>query len=42
MVRADVLDAIDHSLRINRKRLDVPFGGVQIIAFGDLLQLAPS
>ena len=41
MVRADVLDAIDRSLRLNRHRLDVPFGGVQIVAFGDLFQLAP-
>ncbi len=41
MVRADVLDAIDQSLRLNRGRHDVPFGGVQIVAFGDLLQLAP-
>ena len=41
MVRADVLDAIDRSLRMNRGRLEVPFGGVQIIAFGDLFQLAP-
>jgi len=41
MVRADVLDAMDRSLRLNRRRHEVPFGGVQIIAFGDLLQLAP-
>jgi len=41
MVRADVLDAIDKSLRLNRNRHHQPFGGVQIIAFGDLLQLAP-
>jgi ATP-dependent DNA helicase PIF1 len=41
MVRADVLDAIDRSLRLNRLRPEVPFGGVQVIAFGDLLQLAP-
>src|ERR1035437_2464115 len=41
MVRADVLDAIDLSLRINRGRQEVPFGGVQIIAFGDLFQLSP-
>jgi ATP-dependent exoDNAse (exonuclease V) alpha subunit len=41
MVRADVLDAIDQSLRLNRGRHEVPFGGVQVIAFGDLLQLAP-
>jgi ATP-dependent DNA helicase PIF1 len=41
MVRADVLDAIDRSLRLNRGRADTPFGGVQIVAFGDLFQLAP-
>lgn len=41
MVRADVLDAIDRSLRLNRHRPEEPFGGVQLIAFGDLLQLAP-
>jgi ATP-dependent DNA helicase PIF1 len=41
MVRADVLDAIDRSLRLNRRRPDKPFGGVQIVAFGDLFQLAP-
>jgi len=41
MVRADVLDAIDRSLRLNRRRAELPFGGVQIVAFGDLFQLAP-
>lgn len=40
MVRADLLDAIDHSLRINRKR-DEPFGGVTVVAFGDVWQLEP-
>ena len=41
MVRADVLDAIDYSLRINRSKMSIPFGGVQIILFGDLYQLPP-
>jgi len=41
MVRADVMDAIDKSLRINRDRKDEPFGGVQMVYFGDLLQLPP-
>jgi len=41
MVRADVLDAIDRSLRLNRGQHHVPFGGVKMIAFGDLHQLAP-
>lgn len=40
MVRADLLDAIDIFLR--RARLsDEPFGGVQMIFFGDLFQLPP-
>ncbi|MCK4391396.1 AAA family ATPase [Candidatus Bipolaricaulota bacterium] len=41
MVRADLMDAIDRSLRINRNRLDEPFGGVQAILIGDLYQLPP-
>lgn len=40
MVRADLLDGIDYSLRLNRKS-NLPFGGVQIIFFGDLYQLPP-
>ena len=40
MVRADLLDAIDVFLR--RARMDDrPFGGVQVIFFGDLYQLPP-
>jgi ATP-dependent exoDNAse (exonuclease V) alpha subunit len=40
MVRADLMDCVDKSLRLNRgdKR---PFGGVQMIFFGDLYQLPP-
>lgn len=41
MVRADILDAIDYSLRINRNKLDTPFGGVRVIMFGDIFQLPP-
>ena len=41
MVRADVFDAIDYSLRVHRKKLTQPFGGVQVIIFGDLFQLPP-
>lgn len=40
MVRADMLDNIDRFLRINRRK-DIPFGGVQMIFFGDLFQLPP-
>lgn len=41
MLRADLLDCIDHMLRYLRKRKDIPFGGVQILFIGDLLQLPP-
>ncbi len=41
MMRADLLDGIDHSLRLNRDRFDEPFGGVQVVLFGDLHQLPP-
>lgn len=40
MVRADVLDAIDLSMRLNTN-IDQPFGGKKIVAFGDLWQLEP-
>ena len=40
MVRADLLDAVDIVLRRSRKN-DKPFGGVQMIFFGDLYQLPP-
>lgn len=40
MLRADLLDAIDTVLRsIRRQR--APFGGVQVLFIGDLLQLPP-
>jgi ATP-dependent DNA helicase PIF1 len=41
MVRADVMDAIDQSLRVNRNQMEVPFGGAQMILIGDLYQLPP-
>jgi hypothetical protein len=41
MVRADLMDAIDLMLRRNASSPDNPFGGVQIIAVGDLFQLPP-
>lgn len=40
MVRADMLDNIDRTLRLNRQS-DEPFGGVQMVFFGDLFQLPP-
>ncbi len=40
MVRADVFDGIDHSLRLARKN-NLPFGGVQVCIIGDLFQLPP-
>jgi len=40
MVRADMMDNIDLFLRRNRG-VDEPFGGVQLILFGDLFQLPP-
>jgi ATP-dependent DNA helicase PIF1 len=40
MVRADLLDAVDYALQINRKD-SRPFGGVQMVLVGDFLQLPP-
>ncbi len=40
MLRADLLDAIDHVLRRMRRRPQ-PFGGVQVLFIGDLNQLPP-
>ena len=40
MVRSDMLDAIDASLKLNRKSKR-PFGGVRMILAGDLHQLPP-
>ena len=41
MVNADLMDAIDRALRQARQRKLEPFGGVQIVLFGDPYQLAP-
>ncbi len=41
MVRADLLDCIDKSLRLNGPNFKKPFGGVQMIFIGDLYQLPP-
>jgi ATP-dependent exoDNAse (exonuclease V) alpha subunit len=40
MVRADMLDGVDKFLRVNRENFQ-PFGGVQVVFFGDLFQLPP-
>ncbi len=41
MLRADLLDAIDLTLRLARRTKNKPFGGVQILFIGDLFQLPP-
>jgi len=41
MVRADLLDAIDDSLRLNTGRAGVPFGGKSLVLVGDMHQLPP-
>lgn len=41
MLRADLLDCIDHMLRFLRRRKNEPFGGLQMLFIGDLLQLPP-
>ncbi len=41
MLRADLLDAIDVILRHIRRKQAIPFGGVQMLFIGDLLQLPP-
>ncbi|RZJ67951.1 MAG: helicase [Flavobacterium sp.] len=40
MLRADLLDAMDFMLQSVRKK-NAPFGGVQVLFIGDLLQLPP-
>ncbi len=40
MLRADLLDAIDWTLR-NVRDNNIPFGGVQVLFIGDLFQLPP-
>lgn len=40
MVRVDLLEAIDAKLKLARSN-SLPFGGVQIVLFGDLFQLPP-
>jgi ATP-dependent DNA helicase PIF1 len=41
MVRSDLMDGIDYALRLNRGKMKMPFGGVQMVFFGDLFQLSP-
>lgn len=41
MVRADIMDGVDYALRLNRGRMKIPFGGIQMVFFGDLFQLSP-
>ncbi|MGB1446723.1 MAG: ATP-dependent DNA helicase [Arenicellales bacterium] len=41
MVRADLLDAIDDSLRLNTGRAGAPFGGKTLVLVGDMHQLPP-
>ena len=40
MLRADLLDAMDFMMQTVRKKTS-PFGGVQVLYIGDLLQLPP-
>src|SRR5690554_3874976 len=41
MLRADLLDAIDHRMRTARLNHRQAFGGVQLLLIGDLFQLPP-
>ncbi len=41
MLRADLLDCIDQTLRVLRKKRNQPFGGLQVLFIGDLMQLPP-
>ena len=41
MVRADIIDGIDYSLRKNGGNPNLPFGGKQVVFVGDIFQLEP-
>jgi len=41
MVRADLIDGIDYSLRKNDGNPNLPFGGKQLVFVGDIFQLEP-
>ena len=41
MVRADLMDAVDYQLRVLTSNPNKPFGGIKIVAVGDLFQIPP-
>lgn len=41
MVRRDVLEIMDYRLRIVKDKMDIPFGGVQVVMMGDFHQVEP-
>lgn len=41
MLRADLLDCVDKFLRLNGPVPKLPFGGIQMLFIGDLMQLPP-
>lgn len=41
MVRVELLDVVDRILRVFRKKMHLPFGGVQLVLIGDPFQLPP-
>lgn len=41
MVNADLMDAVDKCMRVAKRRARTPFGGAQVVMFGDPYQLAP-
>ena len=41
MVRADIIDCVDHILRVYSGNMRLPFGGKQLLFVGDVFQLEP-